>query len=90
MARVKNVAKEGSQEIAVMVYTDGNTVILLTTTQINLCCLISALLGASTKFTWIVVIKIFAVNLYHHSYFLAAQFDFTFFLKCDPILENQS
>ena len=31
------------------------------------------------KLTWIVVIKIFAINLYHHSYFLAAPFDPTTF-----------
>ena len=39
---------------------------LITTIQDNLCCLIPASLGISTKFTWIVVIKIFAINLYHH------------------------
>ena len=32
---------------------------LITTIQINLCCLILASPGISTKFTWIVVIKIF-------------------------------
>ena len=37
--------------------------------QVNLCCLI---LG-------IKAIKIFAINLYHHSHFLAAPFDFTTF-----------
>ena len=42
-----------SQEMTVMVYVDGK--ILITTIQVNLCCLI---LGISTKFTWIVVTKI--------------------------------
>jgi len=55
------------------------TKILITTIQVNLCCLILAPLGISTKFTWIVVIKIFAINLYHHRHFLAAPFDFTTF-----------
>ena len=31
------------------------------------------------KLTWIVVINFFAINLYHHSHFLAAPFDFTTF-----------
>ena len=31
------------------------------------------------KLTRIVVIKIFAIDLYHHSHFLAAPFDFTTF-----------
>ena len=31
------------------------------------------------KFTKIVVIEFFAINLYHHSHFLAASFDFTTF-----------
>ena len=49
--------------------------ILITTIQVNLlCCFIIASQGISTKFTWIVVIKIFAINLYHHSHFLAAPF----------------
>ena len=43
---------------------------LITTIQVNLYCLIP---GISTKFTWI-VIKIFAIKLYHHSHFMAAPF----------------
>ena len=31
------------------------------------------------KLTWITVIKIFVINLYHHRKFLAAPFDFTIF-----------
>ena len=49
-----------------------------------LCCLTPASLAISTKFTWIVVIKIITINLYHdyhHSHFLAAPFDFTTFFK---------
>jgi len=30
------------------------------------------------KFTWIVVIKIFAINLYHRSHFLATPFLFLY------------
>ena len=51
--------------------------ILIATIQVNLCCLIPASLD--TKFTWIVAIIIFAINLYHHSQFLAAPCDFTTF-----------
>jgi len=45
---------------------DGRSVtnILITTIQMNLCCLIP---GIGTKFTWIVVIKIFSLT-YHHSH----------------------
>ena len=53
--------------------------ILITTIQVNLYCLIPASLGISTQFSWIVSITIFAINLYHHSHFLAATFDFTTF-----------
>ena len=52
---------------------------LIKTIQVNLCCLIPASLRISTKFTWIVFIKIFAINLYHRSHFLAIPFDFTTF-----------
>ena len=44
---------------------------LITIIQVNLYCLILTSLEISTKFTWIVVIKIFAINLYYHSHFLA-------------------
>ena len=37
--------------------------ILITTIQVNLCSLLQVSLGFSTKFTWIVVIKSFAINL---------------------------
>ena len=45
--------------------------ILITTIQDNLCPYPK---GISTKFTWIVAIKIFAINLYYHSHFLATPF----------------
>ena len=54
---------------------------------------ILASLGISTKFTWIVVVNFFAINLYHHSHFLAAPFDFTtfshwlFLKRATPILQ---
>jgi len=37
--------------------------ILISTIQANLCCLLHVSLGFGTKFTWIVVIKIFSINL---------------------------
>ena len=37
--------------------------ILIATIQVNLCCLLYISLGFGTKFTWIVIIKIFAINL---------------------------
>jgi len=37
--------------------------ILITTIQANLCCLLHVSLRNGTKFTWIVVIEIFAINL---------------------------
>ena len=37
--------------------------ILITTIQVNLCVLLQVSLGLGTKFTWIVVIKIFAIEL---------------------------
>ena len=51
-------------------------VMLLITIQVNLV-LIPGM--RQHKLTWMVVIKIFAINLYHHSHFLAAPFDFTTF-----------
>jgi len=71
MASVKKAVKSkgqprnGSDGIRLMAK------IFITTIQVNLCCLIPASLGISTKFTWIIVIKNFAINLYHHSHFLA-------------------
>ena len=53
--------------------------ILIATIQVNLHCLIPALLGISTKFTWIVVTKNFAINLYHYSHFLATLWFYNFF-----------
>jgi len=35
----------------------------ITTSQVNLCCLLHVSLEFGTKFTWIVVIKIFAISL---------------------------
>ena len=70
--------QEGSQEMAVMLYVDGK--FLITTILVNLCCLIP---GISTKFIWIVVIKIFAINVYHHSHFLAAPLISQLFSHCD-------
>ena len=57
MASVKKLWNQrGGQEMAVMVYS-LMAKILITTIQVNLCCLIPASPGLSTKFTWIVVIK---------------------------------
>ena len=50
--------------------------ILTMTIQVNLCCLFHTSLGFDTKFTWIVVFKIFINLQYHHSHFLAATVDF--------------
>ena len=52
--------------------------ILITTIQVNLCCLLHVSLWFGAKFPWIVVVKIFALA-YHHSYFLATTLDFTSF-----------
>ena len=71
------IRKWGGQVMAVMVYADGKN--LITTVQVNLCCLIFMSLEISTKLTWI-VIKFFAINLYLHLAQLAAPFDIiTFF-----------
>jgi len=48
---------------------------LITTIQVNLCCLLHISLGFGTKFTWIVAIRIFAISL-KPSYFLVATLDF--------------
>jgi len=48
---------------------------LITTIQVNLCCLLHVSLGFGTKFTRIVVIKILPLT-YHHSHFLATALDF--------------
>ena len=52
--------------------------ILITTIQVNLCCLIPASLGISTKFTWIVVIK-FCHQPIPSQPFLGHPFDITTF-----------
>jgi len=39
------------------------TKFLITTIQVNLCCLLHVSLGFGTKFTWIVVIKNFVISL---------------------------
>ena len=52
--------------------------ILITTIQVNLCCLIPASLEISTKFTWIVVIKFFHQPIPSQP-FLGRHFDFTTF-----------
>jgi len=59
---------------------DGKLIakILITTIQVNL--MLNLIWRRQHKFTWIVIIKIFAINLlYHHSRFLAATLDFTSF-----------
>ena len=66
----------GGQEMAVMVGRWRKN--LLTTIQVNLCCLIPASLGIDTKFTWIVVIKISFSDLPSQP-FLAATLYFNFF-----------
>jgi len=53
--------------------------ILLTIIQVNFVLNPSEAGMRQHKLTWIVVIKIFSINLYHHSHFLAASFDFTTF-----------
>jgi len=52
---------------------DGRSVTksLMMTIQVDLCCLIPASLGISTKFMRIVVIKVLSLT-YHHSHFWAA------------------
>ena len=51
----------------------------MTTFQVNFVLIPSEAGMRQHKLTKIVVIKIFAINLYHHSQFLAAPFDFTIF-----------
>jgi len=62
--------------MAVMVQIDIKSLI---TVQVNFCCLIPDSLGISKKIHLIVIIKIFAIDLYHYRRFLAAPFDFTTF-----------
>jgi len=50
---------------------------LITTIQVNLCCLLHVSLGFGTKFT-LLLLKILPLA-YHHSHFLAATLDFTSF-----------
>jgi len=53
---------------------------LITTIQVNLVPNPSEMWRRRHKFTWIVVIKNFAISLlYHHSYFFVATLDFTSF-----------
>jgi len=61
MASVKKVVK--SKGMAVI------EKVLIATIQVNFCCLIPASLEISTKFSLIVVIKIFAIDIYHLSHF---------------------
>ena len=63
--------------MAAMILVDDK--ILITTIWINLLLIPSEAGMRQHKLTRIVVIKIFANNLYHHSHFLAAPFDFTTF-----------
>jgi len=56
-----------------MAEVDGK--ILITTIQVNFVLNSSEAGMRQHKLTWIVVIKIFAINLYHHSHFLATPFD---------------
>ena len=67
----------GGQEMAVMVRR-LIAKILITTIQANLCCLLHVSLGFSSKFTWIVFIKIFAINLLSQP-FLGRHFIFHIF-----------
>jgi len=53
--------------------------ILITTIQVNFVLIPSEAGMRQNKLTQIAVIKIFAINLYHHSHFLATPFDFTTF-----------
>jgi len=52
--------------------------ILITTIQVNSCCLLHVSIQFGTKFTWIVVIKNLPLA-YHHSHYLATTLDFTSF-----------
>jgi len=75
--------KDVKSKVAAKKWLDGRLIakILIMTIQVNLCCLLHVSLGFDTKFTWIVVIKIFAISL-PSNHFLAAYFDFTsFFTK---------
>ena len=50
---------------------------LITTIQVNFVLIRSEAGMRQCKLNWIVVIKIFPINLYHHSHFLAAPFHFS-------------
>jgi len=56
MASVKKVVKSKGVAKKWLCWYKLMAKILITTIQVNLCCLIPASLGISTKFTWIVVI----------------------------------
>jgi len=72
--------KDVKSKVAAKKWFDGRLMakILIMTIQVNLFCLLHILLGFGTKFTWIAVIKIFAISL-PSSHFLAATLDFTSF-----------
>jgi len=76
MASVKKVwkSKRGSQEMAVMAQVDGKNF-----NNNNSAEFVLIPRMRQPKLAWIVVIKIFALNLCHHSHLLATPFDFTAF-----------
>ena len=61
--------------------------ILITSIQVNLCCLLHVSLRFGTKFTWIVVIKIFTFSLPLQP-FLGRHFGFHFFKGKSIIVEQ--
>ena len=62
-------------EVSVMVYTLMAKNLI--TIQVSFVLIPSEAWKRQHKVTWIVGIKLFVINLYHHSHFLAATFDFT-------------
>ena len=77
MASVNKVVKsKGTAKIWLWWYRLMAKTLVSTAIQVNLCCLIPASLKISTKFTGIVVIKIFSISLCHHCHLLAAPLDF--------------
>jgi len=70
MASVKKVVKPKGAAKKWLIYGKK---ILITTIQVNFVQIPGM---RQHKLTWIFAIKIFAINLYHHSHFLAALSDF--------------
>jgi len=69
--------KDAKSKVVAKKWLDGKLMekFLIMTIHMNLCCLLHISLGFGTKFTWIVISKIFAISL-PSNHFLAATLAF--------------